>query len=235
MSRIELEQNITSELKFQIDISGTTLSVSDVRLSIINESIILSYRGILKDNIATFNVRNAELILPVDKELLVQLEVFLGDRHFFVPFSGIIIITKPIDIKAEMIENEPKIVVAMENATHKIGETAEIGVRLVKSYLEADKKSEEKKSTEENKKITKELKIETGMEVDKHIEVLNSLKKSVDDFSKKIIFPEQTEELVKNIVGEIIEDKKEKTRDPKWKLSKHIKDMIAKNKVVEKD
>jgi hypothetical protein len=87
VNAIELKANAVSELRFQIDVEGTTVPITDLRLSIVSESMIVSFKGVLKENVAVFKVRDAESFLPARKELPLQLEVFIGSQHF-VPFVG---------------------------------------------------------------------------------------------------------------------------------------------------
>jgi len=98
MDLIKTRLDYSPELIFIVDISGTTESVTEVRLSIFDQTKI-SYVGRYADGKAFFKLNDPQKYFKLGV-FKYDLEVFIGNQYF-VPLSGQIEFTEPIKVTAE--------------------------------------------------------------------------------------------------------------------------------------
>jgi len=98
MDLIKTRLDYSPELIFIVDISGTTESVTEVRLSIFDQTKI-SYIGRYADGKAFFKLNDPQKYFKLGI-FKYDLEVFIGNQYF-VPLSGQIEFTEPVKVTAE--------------------------------------------------------------------------------------------------------------------------------------
>lgn len=99
MNVIQIKSGVVSQLRFQVDVEGTDTPVKEVRLSVITESVRISYRGALNESVAVFGTRGLENFVKPGHPYDFDLEVFIGNQHF-VPLQGKIQVIEEVSVNA---------------------------------------------------------------------------------------------------------------------------------------
>lgn len=105
MDTIQIKSGMFSDLKFQVEVDGTSSPISEARLSIVLEDIKISYKGSIKEDVASFKIKDFERFAKAGKDYEFILEVFLGNQYF-APFTGKIELIEPVSVEANMVVTE---------------------------------------------------------------------------------------------------------------------------------
>ena len=108
METIKVKINEHPELIFHIDISGTSDTITEVRLTVHDDRKV-SYLGKYRDGKAHFHVDEIERYFKTGI-FKYELEVFIGNQYF-IPLAGQIEISDGVKVTAEkeQLKIEPKI------------------------------------------------------------------------------------------------------------------------------
>ncbi len=110
---LEVYAGKAADLKFQIDVEGTPSPTREVRLSVITDSMKISYLGKLKSNVAMFSIIGIENFIRPGQTYDFELEVYIGNQYF-APFTGKIEVVQPFSINVKVVEQEAKVTAAIE-------------------------------------------------------------------------------------------------------------------------
>ncbi len=114
MNAIQVKAGVPSQLRFQVDVEGTDTPVREVRLSVMTESLKVGYRGVLKENVAVFTIRDLESHVKLGQAHDFDLEVYVGS-NYFAPYSGKIEVVQPVSVSVSEVGSSPMKVEATLN------------------------------------------------------------------------------------------------------------------------
>jgi len=106
MNATRIQAGSAVEMKFQVDVDGASVPVTEVRLSMKSGRAKVSYVAEYKKNVATFSISELEKYVSPGNIYEYELEVYVGSQYF-VPFKGQIELVHPVSVKIESVTVEP--------------------------------------------------------------------------------------------------------------------------------
>jgi len=109
MNPTTIQAGSAVELRFQVDVDGAAIPITEVRLSIKSGGTKFSYVASYKNSVATFAIVGLDRFVSPGGTYDYDIEVYIGSQYF-VPFNGQIELVSPVSVKVQTVAVvEPKV------------------------------------------------------------------------------------------------------------------------------
>jgi hypothetical protein len=101
---MEILLNENNEIKFELTVEGSNSKLNDIRLSIDFPKYSLGFKGLLENNVASFNIPNLSNFVQEGTHNY-KMEVVI-DEHYFIPIDGQVTFKKPVKVASKLVSDK---------------------------------------------------------------------------------------------------------------------------------